>query len=251
MAGRGPELVMAILCPAHSLLFIQAPRTGCTAIERLLLERFGGESVPPSDILGPDGFIRIQRKHCSIRQLVTTGLIPDDYESRYTTVTTVRNPFDSLVSMYVKKRETYQRRLNEPDAWMYKVRGYIEDMEFCRTHSFEEWVVKRYAVRPIERLLGRGHRALYGRYTDGVQIVMRFERLQQDFEAMMRGVGVIGDVTIPNVNATRQRERAYQSYYTPRARRIVEYVFQGELALYGYSFDGPGTTAIDGRAVEA
>ena len=228
---------MAILCQQHGLLFIQAPRTGCTAIEQLLLERFGGRSVPPENILDKDGFVRVQRKHCTVPQLLREGLLHASYHHRLTTVTTVRNPFDSLVSLYVKKREAYHDRLTDPSSWVHQLRGYVEDMEFCRTHTFEEWILKRYAVSRVDRLLGRGKRSLYGRYVEGVAVVMRFERLQQDFEAVMRSLGVDGDVTIPNVNPTRQRQTSYQSYYTPAVRRLVEYVFKPDLDKYGYAFD--------------
>ena len=228
---------MAILCPRYRLLFIQAPRTGCTAIEKLLCDRFGGEPLPRTEILDSDGFIRVGRKHCSIRQLLAERLIPADYRSQFTVVTTVRNPYDSLVSLYVKKRDKYQERLNDPDSWIHRVRGYVEDMEYCRTHTFEEWLTKRYGVGRLDALLGKGRRSLYGRYTEGVEIVMRFERLQDDFASVMRGLGVDEDVTIPSVNATPQR-RAYQTYYTTNARRIVAHVFRHELDEYGYSFDG-------------
>ena len=54
---------------------------------------------------------------------------------------------------------------------------------------------------------------------------------------MMRSLGIEGDVTIPNVNPTRHRSTTYQSYYTPEARRLVEYVFKPDLDRYGYAFD--------------
>lgn len=229
---------MAIICQQHRLLFIQAPRTGCTAIEKLLVDHFGGESLPSEDILDSDGFVRVGRKHCTVKQLLDEKILPTDYATRYTTVTTVRNPFDSLVSLYVKKRESYQERLQDPASWVHRVRGYVEDMEYCRTHTFEEWLFKRYAVSPIDRLLGRRHRSLSGRYTDGVARVLRFERLQADFESVMRHLGIDGDLTIPSINITRQRRNTFQDYYTPDARRLVEYVFGPELDRYGYTFDG-------------
>jgi hypothetical protein len=240
---------MAVVCSKLRLLFVQAPRTGCTAIEKVLMERFDGEFLPAEDILGPDGFIRVGRKHCSIPQLVAEKLLADDYRDRFTTVTTVRNPYDSLVSLYVKKREKYQDRLADPDSWVHKVRGYVQDMEFCRNHSFEEWLLKRYNVGRLDTLLGRGRKSLYGRYTAGVSVVMKFERLQEDFESVMRGLGATGDVTIPRFNATQQRSADYQSYYTPRARRIVEHVFRPDLERYGYTFEGlrhgAGTPALE------
>jgi hypothetical protein len=227
---------MATICRDLKLLFIQAPRTGCSAVEKVLLERFGGESLPSENILNADGFVRVQRKHCTLQQLLDEGLIPADFAPRNTTVTTVRNPFDSLVSFYVKKREGYHYRLADPDSWVHKVRGYVEDMEFCRTHTFDEWLHKKYAVNRIDRLFGKGRRSLYGRYTHGVSVIMRFERLQLDFEDLMRSLGVDGDVTIPMVNPTRHRRGRYQDYYTPVARKLVEYVFRPDLDRYGYAF---------------
>ena len=228
---------MAIQCQNPNLLFVQAPRTGCTAIEQLLIDRFGGEPLPRENILDSDGFVRVQRKHCTIAQLLRERLIPSDYQHRFTAVTTVRNPYDSLVSVYVKKREAYQEKRADPTSWVHQLRGYVEDLEYCRTHTFEEWLHKRYPVSKLDRLLGQGRRSLYGRYTAGVEVVMRFERLQEDFEALMRGLGVKGDVTIPNVNPTRNRKSSYQDYYSPEARRLVEYVFKPDFEKYGYTFD--------------
>jgi hypothetical protein len=228
---------MAIHCRNPGLLFVQAPRTGCTAIEQLLIERFGGEPLPKENILDANGFVRIQRKHCTIAQLLREGLIPRDYQQRFLTVTTVRNPYDSLVSLYIKKREAYQEKRADPNSWVHQLRGYVEDLEYCRTHTFEEWLHKRYPVGKLDRLLGRGRRSLYGRYTAGIAVVMRFERLQEDFEALMRSLGVEEDVTIPNVNPTRKRKPSYQDYYTSEARRLVEYVFRPDFEKYGYTFD--------------
>ena len=123
---------MAIICRSHRLLFIQAPRTGCTALEQLLVERFSGELLPTEHLFDAQGQIRMSRKHCSILQLLDEGLIPVDYRRQFTTVVTVRNPFDSLVSLYVKKRDKYRELLDDPTSWIHQVRGYVEDMEFCR-----------------------------------------------------------------------------------------------------------------------
>lgn len=194
--------------------------------------------MPPQDILDDTGSFDVPRKHCSIRQLLAKRLIPADYASTLITFTSVRNPYDSLASLYVKKRDKYRPLLADRSSWIYKVPGYVEDMEFCRTHSFEEWIEMHYPVSWLERMMGRGRRSLHARYTVGVDHVMRFERLQHDFEAVMRAAGIVDGVTIPAVNATPGKRADYQSYYTPQARRTVEYVFKPDLDKYGYSFDG-------------
>ena len=39
-------------------------------------------------------------------------------------------------------------------------------------------------------MLGRGRRTLYGKYTSGCEYVMRFERVQDDFDQVVERVGV-------------------------------------------------------------
>lgn len=242
---------MAIICRDHRLLFIQTPRTGCTAIEQLLKDRFGGEQLPAENVCDADGYIKVPSKHCTVQQLLDHGVISAADASKLLVFAGVRNPFDSLVSLYVKKGQGYQHELADPDSWVHKVRGYVDEMEYCRTHSFDEWIEKHYKVSWMDRVLGRGQRELYGRYTRGANRVIRFERLQQDFESVMREAGVKGDVSIPRVNPTVHRGPNYQSYYAPSSRKLVEYVFRPDVERYGYTFDGLDETHTPARQVVA
>ena len=68
--------------------------------------------------------------------------------------------------------------------------------------------------------------------------MLRFERLQEDFDELMRTVGVQERLVIAKRNVTRQRDqRPYQEFYTPSVRSLVEEVFAEDLAEYGYRFD--------------
>ena len=202
------------------------------------MDRFQGEQLPAEDILDDNGHIVVPKKHCTVPQLLSQGLIPANYRASLLTFTSVRNPYDSLVSLYVKKSNKYVAYLADHTSWVYRIPGYVEDMEFCRTHSFSEWLDKHYPVTWLDRLLKRGQRSLYGRYTNGVDKVMKFENLQNDFESVMRAAGVSGDVTIPRINETRARKSSsHQEYYSKAARRTVDYVFKPDLDAYGYSFD--------------
>ena len=155
--------------------------------------------MPAENIMDAEGLIRLQRKHCSIRQLLAEGLIPPSYAEQFTTLTTVRNPYDSLVSLYVKKRDTYQELAGAtPPRGFTRCAGTLRILRvlprkiarFLRGMAHES--LRGGSHRETAR--GRGHGSLYGRYTEGVEVVMRFERLQQDFEAVMRRLGVDGDM---------------------------------------------------------
>ena len=213
-----------------------APRTGCTAVAQVLTRRFGAERIPPANIIGPNGRIAVPSKHTTLRQLTEAGLLTPDDRRRLLVFTTVRNPFDSLVSLYIKKSSQYQRLLNDPDSWVYKVPGYAEDMEYCRTHSFDEWIMKTCWPPWWDRWLGRRRRSMLDRYANGVDLVMRFESLQQDLDRVMERLGLPDRVEVPRVNPTVSRPTDYRSFYSPAARRAVEYTFAVDIRKYGYSF---------------
>jgi Sulfotransferase family len=227
---------MAIVSQTHRLLFVMTPRTGCTAIGKLLMESLGGEYLPPENILDERSFFVVQRKHCTLAQLLAHGILTDAQRRSLFVFGAVRNPFDSLVSLYTKLAVGYQPSLQDPNSWVHKVKGYAEDMEYCRTHTFPEWIEHRYGPTMWDRIKGGGKKTLNARYVDGVDFVMRFERLQHDFEGALRQAGITQSLTIPSVNVTADRDRNYRRYYTPSARRIVEYVFDRELVQFGYEY---------------
>jgi hypothetical protein len=226
---------MAIICRDHRLLFIMTPRTGCTAIGELLAEKLGGEYLPEADVVDERGMIAVPQKHTTLRQLLEHGILSEDERRRVLVFTCVRNPFDSLVSLYVKKAITYQSLLGDPSAFIHRVPGYVEDMAWCRSHSFDEWVERHYAPSILDRMLRRKRRSMFGKFTDGVDVVMQFERLQADFDSVLAQVG-LAPMTIPTINPTPERDADYRRYYSSRSRRIVEYLSREDNNRYGYRF---------------
>jgi Sulfotransferase family. len=212
------------------------PRTGCTAIGDLLCEQLEGEYVPKSDIVGPEGFIILGHKHNSVHELFEHGVLTPSEKAQVFTFTAVRNPFDSLVSLYVKLASTYQYLMEDKAAFIHRDPGYIDEMHWCRTHSFDDWIERRYAPRRVFRFFRMRRRAsMFQRYVDGADYVMRFERLQDDFDEVLRRVG-LEPLKIPLYNATPDRESDYRAYYSRRSRQLVESAFSDDLARYGYRF---------------
>lgn len=227
---------MAIICRTHNLLFIMAPRTGCTALGQLVCDELEGAYLPPKDILGSDGRFILRMKHSTLPQLLEHAQLSSQEASKLFKFSCVRNPFDSLVSLYTKKRCNYQSLLEDPDSWVYHAPGYVDDMKFCQDHSFEEWVLKRFKEKTLKGILRPKRRSLSRKYTQGVDFVMRFERLQGDFDEVLRRAGVERRLEIPRLNVTAARKRRYREYYSDRARRIVEKFFLDDFRTYGYEF---------------
>jgi hypothetical protein len=95
---------MAIICRKYDLLFIMTPRTASTAIGELLCEYYDGEFLPAEDMLGSLGFISVQKKHSTLSQLFAHKLLSEREAKSLVKVAAVRNPFDSLASLYFKQR---------------------------------------------------------------------------------------------------------------------------------------------------
>src|SRR5437764_7661973 len=167
---------MAIICRDYSLLFIMTPRTACTAVGELLVQHYGGEFLPAEDILDSHGIIAVQRKHSTLEELIQHGLLTGEEAGSLLKIATVRNPFDSLVSLYFKQRLKYQPLLHDPTSWVHRSRSYAQRMKYAQKHSFNRWFFKMSYKRLLRRLLlGRG--SMYDDYTRGVDVVLRYENL--------------------------------------------------------------------------
>lgn len=225
---------MAVLSRRLSYLFIMAPRTGCTAVGDILCKEREGWWFPEEDVVHEDGEIVTPRKHTTVAQLIESGLLEREELESLFVFSSVRNPFDSLVSLWVKKRTSYQPLLDDPDSFVHQTPGFAEDMEFVLDHTFSEWIERQYAD-----LVGDGRqRHLYGPYLRDVDHVMHFESLQDDLDDVMQHLGA-APIEIPLLNPTEGRREDYRSYYTGRARAIIESVFAADLERFGYRFDDP------------
>ncbi len=227
---------MAIICRSYNLLFIMTPRTACTAVGEALCSELGGEFLPGEDICAADGSIIVQKKHSTLDELLRHQILDKHELESLTKFCSVRNPFDSLVSLYLKKKIKYQPLLEDPDSWVHRHPGYAEDMQYCKSHSFDAWIRKVCYRKAIKRSLGLKP-SMYRDFTAGMNLVMRYENLHGDFKNVLRAANVDRDVAIPLTNRTEAREGAdYHSYYRTSSRRLVQYAYHHDLRTYDYGF---------------
>jgi hypothetical protein len=78
-------------------------RTACPPIEELLCERFGWEFIPSDDILHSRRLTLVDRKHSTLSDLNKHRILTTEEAKSLLKVAAVRNPFDSLVSLYFKQ----------------------------------------------------------------------------------------------------------------------------------------------------
>lgn len=229
---------MAIISDTRNYLFIQAPDTGCTAIaDKVLIPHLDGRLLPTPYLYDADGNTLVG-KHGTVGELIEHGLLPADAAARLFKFSAVRNPFDTMVSQYFRHRVKYRPLLDVPNSWVNRSPTTLRSMRIAMSHDFPEWieVTQRLGWRRVLR-----ERHLYERsdgwfkWTVGVDYVMRYERLQSDFDTALRRIGVDA-IEIPRHNVTGGRDPDYRGYYTPRARRIIERSFAPYLRQFEYSF---------------
>lgn len=212
------------------------PRTACTAIGEVLCQQYGGEFLPKEDILDSQGFIRIQKKHSTLQELIQNGLLTKEDALSLIKFCAVRNPFDSLVSLYIKRKYKYQPLLSDPLSWVNRTPHYAKDMDFCKNHSFDSWIIKNYSKKIIKRFFGMKP-SMFNAYTEGVDMVMRYENIHDDFKHVLRRVGIFSEMAIPVVNQTGERTNiGYRTYYSKLSKKIIEYIYYNDLTKFNYKF---------------
>ena len=213
------------------------PRTACTAIGELLCESFGGEFIPSHDILDSRGLTLVDKKHSTLSDLIKHKLLTAEEANSLLKVAAVRNPFDSLVSLYFKQHSKYQPLLADPASWVNRLPGYAKNMRYARAHSFNRWVLRVSYKKLIKRLLGF-RPSMFAEHTRGVDVVMRYESIEADLSEVFRRAGMGSKAKIPLVNRTDERANwDYRSCYSRLAEIAVTLVYSGDLEMYGYDFD--------------
>jgi len=230
------------------------PGTACTAIGRVLKERFGGQMIPKASIIR-NGKKVVGAKHCSVQQLVENDLITPDESDRLMKFANIRNPYDRFATEYARCSGTWlEQHLNDPTshvnngpaAFVEKERKRVaRRIQRARDMNFEDWLLQRLDLQPVynpvkiakryRRRLAQDKRDILFPLTRGVDHLIHYERLEEDFNKVLRHTDIEEYIEIPRVNAT-PKKNDYRAYYTEKARQVFERNFGRELSRFDYAF---------------
>lgn len=240
---------MAVICRDAGILFLLAPRTASTAVARVLIDELHGEWIPDSDLFDGDRLVAPE-KHTTAAQLMAAGLLTPPELDRLHVFTAVRNPFDSLVSLYHKQRHEYADLGERSFVHTTAKARFAEEMRAAAAMSFNGWVrfkldpplAKRSPVRVAKRfarrvlLDWRRTGTMYGPFYEAADTVLRFESLQDDLARMLSTRG-LPPIVVPQHNRTESREgRHYRQFYDRRSRRLVTRAYRLDLERFDYEF---------------
>ncbi|MEM8831302.1 MAG: sulfotransferase family 2 domain-containing protein [Cyanobacteria bacterium P01_G01_bin.19] len=266
---------MAIICRDHKLLFIQVPATGCSSISKVLLEELGGEKLPGKDIMLGTKYKLMGEKHNTLKQLVEFNLISQTELRSYTTFGTVRNPFDRFASAYQRYLSCWWEKMIEsedPNCPANRVgelhrQRYVKNVQkqiqLARDEGFEKWLTRKILLpQSLDLRIKQGFKRWLRKqpvflskssikmnvaypFIEGVDRIIRYEHLEQDFNQILNQAGVNEYIPLPHTNKT-PGKKSYQAQYSPQARTLVERELAQELARFNYTFDGldSGATSV-------
>lgn len=182
-------------------IFIHINRTGGSSVERALM-------------------LPYRRKHWTALEKIEQ--VGRDNWDRKLTFTTVRNPWDKVVSEYHFRMKTNQNNLLEnPIEFNKWVKYTYQDKN---TTYYDKR--SRMFLSQIDWISDQNGFIL-------VDEILHFENLHNDFNSLMRKLGK--NITLPHVNSTDHRN--YQEYYTPETKQIVQIWFEQDIERFGYSFE--------------
>jgi Sulfotransferase family len=190
------------------------------------VQKTGGNSVRAA--LGGDIFDA--RKHFLARELREVyGRAVWDSRFKFSFV---RNPWDRLVSWWslIDNARRYLDLTNPPNKFF----GYV----LTRARSFEEFLLRC----DDEIVDNDGRKNIFRNQIDYlvdddgtiiVDLIGRFERLQESFDEISRRLGR-KPVELPRTNVSRHRD--YSEYYTPALAEMVARHYERDIEAFGYRF---------------
>jgi hypothetical protein len=205
-----------IISHRHRYVFVELPRTGSSAVRRELRELYDG-----APILHKHSTYDEFRRHAT------------EDQRRYFVFSAIRNPLDDAVSRYFKLRTDHRQRFSDVTRQKNRrpLNTFLDERMYryvAKTGAdFSTFFLHFYRL-PYDTWASLDHR--------GFDFVMRFERLAEDFDTVLRRIGIEPVRPLPARNVTGERESSFADYYTPAARRRALRVFGPYMRRWGYEF---------------
>lgn len=143
----------------------------------------------------------------------------------YKRFTTVRNPWDRIVSCYVDKKNRGMKILNK-----HKPKGKI---------TFDKFID---IISKIPDEESDSHfKSQYATIFTPTEIcqydyIGRFENFENDISKMF-GMCGLNDVTLPNPNIGKPKKPHYSTFYNDITKKLVENRYKKDIEYFNYDFD--------------
>ncbi len=202
-----------IISDRYRYVFVELPHTGTTAISAELCEKYDGREVLYKHSTWGDF-----RRVASPEQLT------------YFKFSCIRHPMDTVVSLYFRYRSNHRNAYTQPKvarmAWSRRVLN-LNKFHYIRDQGadFSDFFLRYYHL-PYDNWSHVNH--------IDMDFVIRFERLKEDFERVLRKLSIPATRQLPAANTTPMREPTYMDYYDSRAMARARRIFGPFMRRWDY-----------------
>jgi Sulfotransferase family len=226
-----------IVSHKHKFIFLKTKKTAGTSIE-LALSRICGDDDILSPLAQREELLRTERGAQNWRLHGWWGSPRPLWKRRWFRFTAQDYGF------YNHMLAAEVRALIDEKVWRSYFKFAFDRNPWDRQVSFyHQRFRRRPTPPPFDAFLRYDRHARLNNYDtyslDGevcIDFVGRYENLKQDFNHMLRQVGVRDELELPHVKSFTPVRVPYQSYYTDATRDIVGDWYSREIALLNYSF---------------
>ncbi len=209
----------------YKCIFVEVPKTGSMSLRTIL----GFSPIPHHNIWQIREGLRSYGKFYGgrARELMGTPylFLPNKVRNRlgdeifrnYYKFSFVRNPWDRVVSLYLRKEGIQLREKMSFEKFVDWIKYSSSTCEYPVPQTNQlDWLVD-----PSGKLL--------------VDFVGKFERLNEDWEIIARNLKI--NQTLPHKNKNKARTKHYTEFYNTTTRKIIEEKFKIDIEYFGYTFD--------------
>jgi hypothetical protein len=230
---------VAVYSAQYKYIFFANPQTASKAIAKTLRDKAGGVRMPERE-LTRNGRAVAQVHHTTYAQIIEAGLLTERQLAELHKVTCIRNPFDQLVSKFLKYCE---RMGNDPAKYPW-LQGQAEPLPENSFPHWLHWLGKRY--EEMDKI-AKGPM----NFIEHADRVIRFEALQQGFDEFMRHIGITEPLSITEHNVTlartdgaapqepqapKKKKKKYTEYYDDECIAIVQRIYAPIIERFDYRF---------------
>jgi len=198
----------------YKFCFFQIPRTGSTAIAKVLVEHYGSEQR--------------DHKHSNYEHFLLTA---NNDEKSYFKFAGIRNPLDSILSQYLKMKNDKDGKFSRGTFGSGKPlsKGAISKYQFIKRNNatFEDFFVEY-----ISKDFYKPHQEVT---IDNMDFIIRFEELQEDFNQLMNMLD-IPSIEIPVTNATKNRNTEFVQHYKDEMIPLAINTLTPVMKKYNFDF---------------
>jgi len=188
-----------IISHKHKFIFVHIPKTAGTSIKFAMKKGNIANDIVPNDEIDSDDYHHVTWRKIKRR-------FPEEWANYYK-FAFVRNPYDHLVSAY---EYNYKRNIIKFTE-KYKT---FED--FIINNSLDWWRQRRWICDDRSKIV--------------VDFVGRFENLDEDFNAIVKTIGI--DLKLDKHNSTDHKH--WSEYYDDDLKRVAYSKLDMDFEIFGY-----------------